>query len=300
MRIVLILIGMLLLATSCTHFPLKTVPLGASIYSYVINERQQRIDYISTRQNGGVITNIDDHPVFTPDVQINNWEISISTKLKGVTDFEMLELWTRQYENVMRVLASNIRPSSYEITVVPLTLTYRSQLKRKYTGSLLPISFVFSVPIDSTSRTAFQRVFSTLSHEQYHIHQKLDMKDLPVDRISSETLAEFVASCVSNMIFSEVLELGKNVPSIGDYIRKNPTREELRTAMAINAATKDSLQNNFAGKLVVRYLFDIMMEKPTKDPDEFSTELNKLCHEFGANTPTTWEGLLNLYTATKS
>ncbi len=300
MRIVLILMGVLLLATSCTHFPLKAVPLGASIHSYVIHERQQRIDYISTRQNGGTPIKIDDHPIYTPDMQINNWELSISTKLEGVTEFEMFELWTRQYENIMRILASNIRPSSYEIIIVPLTLTHRTQLRREYTSSLLPISFVFSVPIDSTSRAAFQSMFSTLSHEQYHIYQKLDMKDLPVDRISSETHAEFVASCVSNMIFSEVIELGKNVPSIGDYILKNPTREELRTAMAINAATKDSLQNNLAGKLVVRYLFDIMMEKHTKDPDEFSAELNNLCREFGANTPTTWEGLLDLYTETKS
>ncbi len=302
MKIILLITSVLLLVVSCVQMPLKKVHLGANIHTFALHERQQKIDYISIRNNGDRPINIADHPVTSPKLQNSNWSLSISTRLEALTDVEMVEFesWARQYEQAMKVLAENIRPSTYELTIVPMAVTYRSQVRKKFNSSLLPISFVFSVPADSTARATFQRVFSILSHEQYHIHQRLDIEVSPLDIISSEALTSFVSSCVSNTIFTEVSDPGDSVPSIGEYILGKPTRDELRTAMAVNAKTEDVIQNNLAGKLVVRYLFDILMEKSTKDPDKFSAELNDLCRAFGANTPTTWEGLLDLYIATKS
>ncbi len=305
MKIVALLTGLLVFTTSCVQIPLKKIPIGAEVHSVVLNERRQHIDYISIDQSGGVPTMIDQHPLSKLDITNGSWDISVSQSLTGITEVDAVAAWLAEYVRVMRVLTPDLRPSSYELIIVPTTLTYRSQRRRAYSSTLMPISFVFSAREDAATKAVFLRVLRILAHEQYHIYQKLDIAAAPVDRISKETLAIFVDSCVTNAIFQEVRDPASYDTGLRDFILTNPTRAKLQSVIAKNTRaedlipnSEDLIQNYLAAAIVVRYLFDIMMEKPSRVPVDFSAELDKLCHAFGANTPTTWEGLLDLYTAT--
>jgi len=297
MKAVFIIIAILVFVVSCSTFPLHKVPVGASVNAVAYDERKNSIKYYSASLQDDPKVNIDELQFYS--FNINNWKFHISTKLGGFSEFEAVEVideWTKKYEQAMLVLAPGIRPSSYEITIVSNNLTYSTQSTKKYTSLLLPIVFVISVPEDATTKAVFQRVFKTLSHEQYHIYQRLDIDAAPIDKISNESLTTFASICLSQMVFAEFTEPGKNFVSVEDYIEKNHSRAELKKGLAANALTNDPIQHNLAGQLVVAYLFKNVMDRPSKEPLEFTSELDNLCRQFGVNTPSTWEGLFDLYT----
>lgn len=294
MKLISTLLLFCFVTLSCSNVPLDELPYGASVHGIEFHENSKIVEYYSMLQSGSKPENLKGWAMVTQSLN-ETWQLTTPDDFSIVSSKEDVSLWLAAFASTMNLVAPGMREFKYHLTTVPSGMTYWVKTKHHYTESLMPLEFVVFTARKELDKEVFVEILRTFSHEQYHIYQRLDLDTKPEDNISTEAFSYFVQSCVMNKAFGEVSGIGEEHTSINEYVAENPSRTELQSAMQVNANTNDVVQHSLAGQVIIRLLFQQVMDQPNKKPADFSTELDLLCTKFGANTPTNWEQLLDLY-----
>lgn len=292
-RFIILTVAVLTL-NACTTLPLNKLPLGGVVHSVVVHDSKSYIDFYSLRRAGAKETKIKDYSLISSG-PVGAWEISVAEVFANRFQQHDMGPLFRKYDLAMDSFAPYRRPARYQITVVPSNLTYRVKTRHDYTDSLITLAFIVSIDDDASFKRTFQKIFQHISHEQYHLYQRMDIQTKPVDRISREALAYFVSQCMLNQIFMEISDPHTKFRSIKNFNLEGTDRAQLREYINPISKSRDNIKQSWAGQIIMLFLFEKMMAKSTKSPAEFSAELDGFCTVIGEDTPASWGELLNRY-----